>query len=450
MYAEIKLTKQEYIDITIKKLSNLVLNTDVKAAYIPSGQGKRIATLIKTNEIESNNSIPMLEPVKRERTISFKQDQFQKVYSKLEGSANFNLILTKNGEVRFLNNKTFSNSILLTKGSDYINSGINSFDYSNNLEIFDRDLITASPGTINVLKCNSGDVFLNTNLPRVENKIKLIYHTIGKNIWSTPNDETIIGFEIFAENSLEDFIASITEKGDFFQTIEIPVYDKEKIEIYLDKLTIEVKKIDIPKETINFSGRDLFEQDYSNREFQGMVKDENLIVLKNGETEIFRETLLSLKEEKGKEIPNSGISMSYGSESNKFIFRKEKFVNYNENLKLEIRTSKNTILYTIDIQLINSNLETDTTITFESNNFNMIKGDELSSYGRIRIYPTSNLSYISNIGILDLNDTIVADKNRKNGQFLQATVSGNTYPLREHHFGKSIYVTMDGEKKRFQ
>ncbi|MGL5722941.1 hypothetical protein, partial [Cetobacterium sp.] len=220
---------------------------------------------------------------------------------------------------------------------------------------------------------------------------------------------------------------------------------KEKRTTIVDKVDLKVELANF-NETIDASSLKILENLFTNNEFYGLIQNENRIVLKDGTTEIFNTTLESLKTNP-QQILNAGVAIKYNEATNKFEFIKEKYVNYNGNLKLEIRSSNNLLLYIVNLQLINSIIETNAIVTFDRNDFNLVQGDEAQPYGRIRISSTSNSDLSAKMGIIDATDQIVTDKNRKNGQFLQGKITGSTYPLQEHHFGKTIDITVGSHKR---
>lgn len=382
----------------------------------------------------------------RERRIIFTQEQLQKIHIKNPTKEKVDIILTNNGDVYFTSQNQQSTWKKLILGIDYTQSGITNFNYSNDIEIYDRSLLKINPSeNERIVELNNSDIILNSVVSRMGYSLDRVFHSIGKNIWGSA--ELFTAIELYTQgNNLENFIAKVTSEGTFTQSIEMPIYDLIKKEAYLDTFTIKVEKTNIEKQIIDLTNRKISTKVSANQNFLGMVRDNNKIMIKDGTEELLNTTIDIVKNNL-MNIKDAGVAIKYDEGTNKFEFIKEKYVEYNKNLKLEIRTPSNDLLYNFDLQIINSSLETNAVITFDFNNFNMMKGDTGHPYGRVRVYPQSVNNLISKIGILDSTDAIVTDENRKNGQFLQGKVTGDTYPLQQHHSGKTMYITVGTNKR---
>ncbi|MGL5277744.1 MAG: hypothetical protein ACRC8M_01505 [Cetobacterium sp.] len=259
---------------------------------------------------------------------------------------------------------------------------------------------------------------------------------------------------IFATVTLKTMFKKINTKvtisGDNLNLVSIGAKSTKGVE----KRTTIINKIDALMtfknfdEIIDVSSSTIGKSVSTVQVFKGIIQNENKIVLKgeDGITKIFSTTFKDLKTTP-QQIEAAGVRIKYDELTDKFEFIKDKYVSSDKKLYLEIKTSKDQLIYVINLQLKNSSLETDTTIKFDSKNFNMIQGDSSAPYGRIRVYQSSDSNYNSKIGIIDSSDKIVVDINKKNGQFLQANITGNTYSLQPHHFGKPINITVGTNHK---
>lgn len=112
------------------------------------------------------------------------------------------------------------------------------------------------------------------------------------------------------------------------------------------------------KEKIDVSNIDISQKKYSQNGYYGLIQNENKVVLKDGNREIFTTTFEELTKTK-KEILEAGVSIKYNYGTvqdinrNQFEFEKIKGVNYNKTLRLEIQTSKGQLLYYIEFNILN-------------------------------------------------------------------------------------------------
>ncbi|MGL5202037.1 hypothetical protein, partial [Cetobacterium sp.] len=273
-------------------------------------------------------------------------------------------------------------------------------------------------------------------------------------IYSVNGKKTIVNLNKFENYSIEtaDFNYGFTDN--IILIDKAPLDIKKFIISKLDKTSGEIKKVyevkDIKSAEIN-----KLHSEIRNEESEYIVfalNDEILKELTIGtEIKIGKNFSQILKNENTRKHNKRNSELFYKIDKEKKQLLVENRKDVNEIKIITLNNEKINRIYTGNIYL-KSNIETNALVTFDINNFNMIKlyTDKPNVhpffYGSMRIYPTSNSDLSAKMGFIDETGQVVTD-NRKNGQFLQGKITGTTYPLQKHHFGKTMYITVGSERR---
>ena len=129
----------------------------------------------------------------------------------------------------------------------------------------------------------------------------------------------------------------------------------EKYSTIIDNMNLKIRPENF-SEVIDVSNTPILGKVYSKNGYDDFVKNEYIVILKEGSREIFKTTFDELSKIK-KAIPEAGVNMKYNltqdAHKNQFEFEKVKALNYNKILKLEVFTSNGQLLYHIDFNVIN-------------------------------------------------------------------------------------------------
>ena len=129
----------------------------------------------------------------------------------------------------------------------------------------------------------------------------------------------------------------------------------EKYSTIIDNINLKIRPENF-SEVIDVSNTPILGKVYSKNGYDDFVKNEYIVILKEGSREIFKTTFDELSKIK-KAIPEAGVNMKYNltqdAHKNQFEFEKVKALNYNKILKLEVFTSNGQLLYHIDFNVIN-------------------------------------------------------------------------------------------------
>lgn len=278
------------------------------------------------------------------------------------------------------------------------------------------------------------------------------YYLCAPNDGNEQSNSAIRGRVILSYEEKGRLVPFVRIKGEDLTLVSVGAFKpngEPKFSKIVDKVDFNLKLSNYEKndyiETINLSNSMVGTSGKTKKEFDELIKDGNVLVLKNSEgKQIFKTTLGQLKMIK-QNIMEAGYTIGYNGKN--FEFTKKDTIDCDKNYKIEVREKDGELIDTIDIRLINKNLKKRAEITYDNYQFALVQGNirkrtETENYGAIRVY-AKNDEYQADVGVINRLGRIQGCV-LKDLQFCQPQVKGSMIPLTiEKNKGTEVRVTVN-------